>query len=377
MWEAPPPSPGSEGPPARLGGLAAACSDGTVRLFLVHHAEDPGELWEREADLSLVPGGGTEGHCTTISWYRGPGHRYLAAGFTSGLVCLWDLAASSDLLVQDGQVRPVQSWLGHFSSITCIALCPSQTEFPQYAVSGGTDRCYKFWDLRDTTVPLQEVKRSLVTSLSWLPGLPAVSVSCDNVYLMSHTPTVVTESQSLNGRNQPVVLHNSAVWSQATSPWLGGLALGSAAGELILYVHPPNSSRAAEEHKGFARYRCYVYRTERSSLVFDPAAALDVNSDDYAGLKERSTLRYIDIWGASGAAAQAELERLKTADRMPPDELAAYPLASINCVAWNPNLGAEFWLASAGQAGLVRVHSLASMETPAFRTAVKSLAKPR
>jgi WD40 repeat protein len=327
--------------------------------------------------MTLVPGCGGQGHCTTLSWYRGPGHRYLAAAFTSGLVCLWDLAASSDLLVQGSNVRPVQSWLGHNSSITTMALCASETEVPQFAVSGGTDRCHKFWDLRDTTVPLQEMRRGLMTSLSWLPGLPAVSCSYDNTFLLNGTQTIVTESQGLNNRSQSIIHHNSAVWSQATSPWLNGLACGSTVGELILYVHPPNSTRVAEENKGFGRHRCYVYRTERSSPDSDPIAELALTSDDYAGLKERSTLRYIDIWGASGALAEKELQRLKAAENMPSEDLAAYPLASINRVAWNPNLGAEFWLASAGQSGLLRVHSLVSMETPALRTAIKSLAKPR
>jgi general transcription factor 3C polypeptide 2 len=368
LWQV----PGSGGP--RLGGLAAACSDGTVRLFLLHHAKRPGEMWERDADRTLSPDvSPTGGHCLSLSWYRGPGHRYLAASFSSGLVCLWELTTSSPLLVRQSKVLPVHSWLAHSSSTTSVALCPSETELPQYAVTGGTDRCYKFWDLRDTSVPLQEVKRGLVTDVCWVPGFPAVTVTYDDVYQQTHTNTVVTESDSMNTRSFPIISQNSAVWSQALSPWLGSLAVGSAAGELILYVFPSIFPRTTEQHRYYGKRREYVYRTE-TTLTCD----LDTLAcSDYSSLADQCTLHFKDMFNAKNPRAKEEQARLRVAETMPAEPLAGYPLTSLNRVAWNPNLGAQSWLASGNQAGLVRVHTLPSLNTAEVQAAVKSFLKKR
>ena len=368
MWEAP-------GSGSRLGGLAAACSDGTVRLFVLHHAQQPGQLWEREADRTLTPGpAGTVGHCLSLSWYRGPGHRYLAACYASGLVCLWDLAASSPLLVRAAaELLPIHSWQAHNSKANSIAFCSSETEIPQYAVTGGNDRCYKFWDLRDTAVPIQEVKRGLVTDVRWISVQPSAAVSFDDVYQQTHTQTLVTEGDGVSSRAFTVIAQNSAIWSQSVSPWLGSLAVGSAAGELRLFVLPPMSQRSLDQTRAVCKRREYVYRIEQT-LDCDPDTT---DCNDYNGLADRCTLHFLDMFKTSDRRMLEEQARLRIAERMPVEQLAGYPLASLNRVAWNPNLGSHCWLASGSQAGLVRIHSLASLNTPAVQAAVKSFLKKR
>merc|ERR1719318_602832 len=67
----------------RLGLLAAACSDGTVRVWAIPSLDmmqDQGMIYQKEADLSLVLDQEEEevGQCLSMSWYRGPGHNHIA-----------------------------------------------------------------------------------------------------------------------------------------------------------------------------------------------------------------------------------------------------------------------------------------------------------
>jgi hypothetical protein len=110
--------------------------------------------------------------------------------------------------------------------------------------SGGTDRCYRFWDLRDTSTPLQEIKRGMVTCVSLIPGLAAAAISHDDVYLQAHTQSLLTDSgfsrnSGMAGSTaQPIVAQNSCIWDHDLSSYLGSLALVTSAGELLVYVLP-------------------------------------------------------------------------------------------------------------------------------------------
>ena len=338
----------------REGLLAAACSDGSVRIWAVPRPGKllPGRVYSGAADRSLLPGAEEDrfaGQCLALSWHRGLGHRHLAASFSSGLVCVWDLASQSRLLrLSPTALLPHTSWTAHSGSVTGVSLCHETQELARHLVTGGTDRCYRFWDLRDTSVPLQEVKRGLVSGVSWLPGWAAAAVSYDDVYLQSHTQTLVAETGFYSNRSQPIIAQNSGVWAVDTSPWAGAVAVGTAAGELIVFVLPP-SDRSMEHDKNVCQRRSYVYRTELE--VEDKGE----DSREYGAVRESATLRFLDL---PRDCPVEETRRVRCAERMDQEDLSCYPLAGVTRVAWNPNLGSHLELASGGQAGLVRLHSL-------------------
>ncbi|KAJ4444801.1 hypothetical protein ANN_06598 [Periplaneta americana] len=96
----------------RLGLLAAACSDGTIRIFsvcfpteLANEVADRVPILKTEAMCTLVLDDSntcllenSNWQCTRLSWYKGKGHRIIAGAFTNGMVALWDLASESPLL---------------------------------------------------------------------------------------------------------------------------------------------------------------------------------------------------------------------------------------------------------------------------------------
>ena len=97
---------------------------------------------------------------------------------------------------------------------------------------------------------------------------------------------------------------------------------------------------------------------------------------EYSAVKDSAVLRFVDLpctRAGGGPAPLEEVRRVRSADRMQQEELATYPLAMLNRAAWNPNLGHHLLLASGGQAGLVRVHRLDALNTPAHRRAVEEV----
>jgi general transcription factor 3C polypeptide 2 len=359
--------PSGGGGPGRLGLLAAACSDGTVRVWAVPQpaAMAEGALYSGEPVLSLQCGGAGPGQALGLSWHRGPGHRHLAACFASGLVAVWDLATTSRLLrPSPAALLPHHAWAAHTGSATGVSLRPDQEELPRYLVTGGSDRHYRCWDLRDTSVPIQEVKRGLVTGVSWLPGWAAASVCYDEVYLQSHTQTLLAEMGCSSTGSQPIISQNSGVWGLDTSHWAAAVAVGTAAGELIVFVVPP-SDRSMEHDKNVSQRRTYVYRTE---LELEPAGEEQEYREEQ---KEYDAVRGATIRFRDLAAGQSEeTRRVRCAEKMDTEELTCYPLAAVTRVAWNQNLGSHLRLASGGQAGLVRLLNLRQLDTAPFRKAI-------
>ncbi len=258
----------------RLGLLAVASSDGRVRVYSVCHPASlsAGGFYTAQPLLCLQVPQDSRAECMKLSWYRGTGHRVIAASFANGLVALWDLNQDEDSLMRDDlYLYPYISFRAHHSSVTAIDLdekaSDQHPEFPAHLATGSDDRHTRIWDLEAVGgVPavLQSVRRGLVSDVSFVrnyPGYGHLAISFDDVYLQSHTQTVVYEFSDgrTGGKTHPIVAHNSAVWSHSYNPWLSVLAIGTAAGELIAYVSPP-FGKAIEYDKENIRRRAFIYR---------------------------------------------------------------------------------------------------------------------
>jgi len=126
-----------------------------------------------------------------------------------------------------------------------------------------------------------------------------------------------------------------------------------------------------EHDKNVCQRRTYVYRTQ---LEIETKA--EVESREYCSVREAATLGYIDLPTSKpggGDCPVEETRRVRCAERMDSDNLTCYPLAMVNRVAWNNNLGSHLLLASGGQAGIVRIHRLGALDTDQLQQAVKSV----
>lgn len=261
---------------SRLGLLAAASSDGVIRLFSVCH---PDHL-QSNAVYLVKPartletgalGGGKPPDCLSISWYRGVGHRVIAAGFSSGLVALWDLAQEEDSLQRSGdKLFPYLTINAHMTMVTTVDLadkgCKSEPGFPALILTGSADRHCSVWDLDGgpafTTVPVHSVKNSHVTDAKFVrsyPGGGNAVVAFDDVFRSSSTSVAALDFDANGSKAWPIASQNSPVWSLSYNPWLGSLIMGTGGGELVLYVGA-KIGKPLEFDKDTSRRRAFLFR---------------------------------------------------------------------------------------------------------------------
>merc|ERR1719341_2258310 len=150
---------------------------------------------------------------------------------------------------------------------------------------------------------------------------------------------------------------NSPVLDQDTSSLAGSIATGTAAGEVVVFVMP-SADRMVDHDRYLVKRVTCIFRTE---VVMEHNDGLNLR--DYKCMKENSSLRYLDIPGKLMDYPTKEITQLLEAKCMNIEDVTCYPMASITRVAWNPNLGTHHWLASGGQAGLLRVHQVEVLRT--------------
>ena len=193
----------------RLGIIAAACSDGSVRIIpipklssLVREKEEC-VLYKVKMksvvtlchnginlkDKTLNPA------CLSLSWFRGLGHRVIGGAYSDGNVSIWDVETKSILLKTNGDahlgpvIYPYMYFRAHLTGVK-ISLdfgteslndsmrsvvnsetsCDDDCFFPRYLATGSSDRVFAVWDLSDgatagsmgTIVPIRQFRRHLI-----------------------------------------------------------------------------------------------------------------------------------------------------------------------------------------------------------------------
>ena len=196
----------------RLGLLAAACSDGTIRIFsipklstLQNHNRDRVSLCRAQprSILTLGHSGLAEENvisatCLSLSWFKGRGHRVIAGAYADGNIAIWDLETKSMLLRtqpnpnEGAMIYPYLYFRAHLTGVKISldlgteALKEGLEDedmfvddaddgdescfFPRYLATGASDRVFAVWDLIDgvtagsmgTILPIRQFRRHLV-----------------------------------------------------------------------------------------------------------------------------------------------------------------------------------------------------------------------
>lgn len=193
----------------RIGLLAAGCEDGTVRIFTVPEYDsipktDPTVRHNifkcDDAVVTLRRPDDDEDRLNPtvkVAWFRGRGHRVIAASFADGHVGLWDLDTTSSLL-RDEETRtiyPYRFFRAHCrNNQTFLDLSTESDEsgFPLYLATGSTDRMFTSWDLGSSVsvgeIPVRECRRMFITDVAWLNHFPGnATVSHDDSCLQTNT----------------------------------------------------------------------------------------------------------------------------------------------------------------------------------------------
>ena len=369
----------------RLGLLAVACSDGTIKIYtisqdMLQKNEMATEMIIPQVSMLLKRPGlnnnsepsamgaaaashGTNIECLEISWYRGKGHRIIAGAFNDGHVAIWDLCVQSPLLKSDpGSLLPLHFLRGHQpSNKVCLALseqdgCP----MPKYLFTGSSDKKLCTWDLSHPRGPLLESDQTAlalaVNSISWLGNheKSTICVAYDDSSCVNNNRSMVL-AEDFTERGVGALLHNSSVLSMEFSPFLNVIGSSDAGGNVVFYIgedrRDPTNTLKHQKHPSLRRvYLC------RSSLTTDPEdlnymRSLTELKKNYPELNMNFTDNVDNLFNVS----DEEMAMLKNRGGMAAQDLRKYPLLSINQVNFSPNNHSKAWIFTGAQSGLGRL----------------------
>ncbi|XP_053566963.1 general transcription factor 3C polypeptide 2 [Bombina bombina] len=392
---------------SRLGLLAAAFSSGHVEIYSLPHPEslysyrstqvkDPESrghsICRVDCVVRLQVGSikacdpEESGQCFTVAWHPTKPHQYLAAGFYNGTVSIWDLKTKSVLQrVRQGRVikqYPFHSFFAHDHAVRCIEWCKADSNF---LVTSGNDRRLKFWDFRRLYEPINNIKRYHSTEISWLLPYCGVTVAQDNCYASFGLCGIhYVDSGFLECKPYFMAPRKGTVWSISGSDWLSTVTAGDMNGEVMVVVLPNVNVNYLNMKKPSER-RFPIYKADFVPRAPDspesPHHGTEMPDGSLADSSEWEHFKPKSFRAAIGRFSLMFSDmNLRHFQRLPNRELVKrmkinetkrdvnmerVQLESIHKVRFNPNLDSYAWVASGGHSGLVRVHCLQGLVSPA------------
>ncbi|GAB1610646.1 uncharacterized protein LOC115223707 [Argonauta hians] len=380
-WQSCSESSFQEGTLRRLGLLAAACSDGSIRIFSVPYASDlldkdqqigTYQFFRVKPSISLIPlpdiTGDVGSCCLCVDWQHGEERRFVVAGYADGATRLWDLKTQSPLLrtsvnldMTDVYLYPIRCFKSHLSEVR--AVCWSQTVHDTF-VTCGADRDVKFWRTSDTTFPFCCEKFCQCTSARWVQPWNGVVVAQDDAFCYDHCCAFYQDAglcyPDLYGRRS-VMWHNACIWDVTHSSWLNVAVTCDSTGTLMMFkcmnLWKGNKSKKLM-YRRHLLFETQVIPSMYPEALQDPEAmSFVLEPRTYDEVLPRCSIMYKD----------KKMDVIKpdakfgSGKHLPREKIGAYPIAALYKVNFNPNFGSCSWLLSAGQAGLVRLHNLSGL----------------
>ncbi|CAN7999009.1 unnamed protein product [Ixodes hexagonus] len=361
----------------RLGLLALACGDGTVRIVSVPvpedlpHPPEGGRPLFRAGDCSAILrlGRGLLGTspCTRVSWDPHRKHRVLAAGYGDGRVALFDLVGKGPLLGAGELLWVLQA---HATGIMGLAISGGAL-YPHLSTAS-LDQEAKVWPLeRPGVVPTTTYKRWPIRSLTVSPHWNGVFVAGEESAVWAPALAVFKENGYYNYMNKTLTAHMCTVWSISVSPWTNAAATGDAGGELGAMDMPFLASNL-DSAKNHVRARMPIYRLNLAPLSGEEPKQTTSRRQGNSRVTKRAPAPSGPTSLESALADYGLIFNdapLNKWSDIPAEEVARlchhegtntrwsnqYPLNSINMVSWSPNWSSSSWLLSGGQAGIARL----------------------
>lgn len=362
----------------RLGLLALACGDGSVRILSIPVPEDldcpegrrplfgGGGCW---ATLKLFPGQLGISPCLRVAWEPSNEHRLLAAAYADGRAAVFDLAGKGPLA--HGLGEPLWVVQAHSAAVTGLAWAAGT--LARHLCTASIDQEAKVWPFeRPGTVPTSCFRRGPVRSLAVSPHWNGMFLTGEESFIRSPSLSVYKENGYYGHQPKSLAAHMSTSWCVTVSPWTNAAASCDVAGELGAIVlqflaHNPDT------FKHHTRGRLPVYRVSMVSLKEDDKVEVQRPKKPPRRIRKSSCGPCTLVSSHDAALAEYGLNfqdaSLANMHQLPSKEVDKvcrfigigvcepnqYHLNSLNTVSWSPNWSSCGWLLSAGQAGLARI----------------------
>ncbi|KAF6211043.1 hypothetical protein GE061_014156 [Apolygus lucorum] len=322
----------------RLGLVAIGTSSGSVAVYSIPLLEDCSE--ERATRMEPVTvlelGIQNSYQVSKISWSKTKPHRFIAAGFTNGLVAVWDLTTTSSLLKSGNTILPFKSFHPHLSIISALSFCPVNE---YYIATGCAEKSAKFWNLHDTTYNHGEFTRGLVTGVAWLPHWMSALNSLDDNYTIGTTTVILSSIRNFIYQSQPAVTQaDSTGLSISVNNWLNTFVCGYDSGQIVLSIARKFNQQYEDRRKVF---NCLLNPKVHD---FNPKSSEMVGCKSYSSTSERYGVVFNHNF---------QMNNQTKIRGNPCSDLQCFPLTPVNEVSWNPNPNSFLTLASGFHSGFI------------------------
>ncbi|XP_077366398.1 general transcription factor 3C polypeptide 2 [Festucalex cinctus] len=401
----------------RLGLLAVVTSMGVVTIYSLPHPDalrdsqkhaEPGDagqlgcIYKPDPAVTLrlgslkAPRLQRSGQILAVDWLPVKPHDIIALGFYDGTVGLWDLNTKSALLrVQDSPDSPVllpyKCFIAHEHAVRVITFCPASRHL---VATAGEERLLKTWDLRRLYGPITVQKRSFINEICWPAGAPGLMWAQDGAFSANCTNGVHYTDHQI--RSYLAVPRMSAIWSISYSDWLNAMLVSDMVGEVILCMMPLLLPGALHVKRPVERrFPVYLTSLERHDDTGDnkeEEEAAEVQEEDeaeggrggdgmadiegrpyepYKEAKKKYYLHHTDNNMKHFTKLGKMWKQMRDTELLNMHDMDVMPLASLYKVRLSPNLSSQTWMASGGQAGLVRLNCVAGLNNKPVQTFIR------
>ncbi|XP_036003071.1 general transcription factor 3C polypeptide 2 [Fundulus heteroclitus] len=410
----------------RLGLLAAATSSGVVTIYSLPHpdallsnrkltnAESNNEkppIYKARGVVTLKlgciksPRKDNSGQVLSMDWLPQKPHNIMAIGFYDGIVGLWDLSTKSSLLrVRESDrsltLLPYRYIAAHNHAVRTLAFCPASRFL---LMTAGEDRYLKTWDLRRLCDMVKVQKRHQTTEICWPLGSPGVLIAEESSFVPRASIGVHYIDHHLH--SYFAIPRNTTVWSISYSDWLHSVLSSDTLGEVIISMLPLSNFNLINVKKtDMRRFPAYLTslvpceateegnkgekeegqggggqdsgETERSevelqanqeaheggSVVEGPHLQFQAYKD--AVKKHYLHFKDLDMRTLHRFCKRPLWKHMKNTEGSTVLNMDDMPLAALYKARFNPNMSSHVWIASGGQAGLVRLQCARTLITP-------------
>ncbi|KAJ8969702.1 hypothetical protein NQ314_001633 [Rhamnusium bicolor] len=395
---------------SRMGLLAVAGSDSVVYIYSIPFLkeEQMGLIYKTKPLLKLCLAVKKEQslntdkfYATRISWSLGGGHRYLAVGYTDGMVGLFDLCTSSKLLtLKDDDdvdmILPYKSFQAHTHYISALTLLHVNGG-NRWLMTGSFDRDSIVWDLSNDS-KVSATKKHIISDGVWLTNWVAYLTTPDESSTNSFQTGLKSYRDYMYERSY-ITGSLTTITSISSSNWLNGIIHGNSAGEItamfphqLLYSldsekhfksyrfffgctrlidkHKGSKERVEEEiekQKALAHITRSKYGSESSKLILNRENHLYKKYEPitYKEATEKYGLVFCDKKMDDFSDFLTSSRKQKHEDKQELSKPNLYSMQAINKIAYNPNLQASFYYAAGYQVGFVRLRYIKLLEKEA------------
>ncbi|XP_066155127.1 uncharacterized protein [Euwallacea fornicatus] len=356
----------------RLGLLAVATSDSFVYVYSIDNVAEENEkglIYKGDPVLKLRLEDGTssldhEHYATRISWTKVRGHKYVAVGYSSGLLAIYNLSstnlfdrgARSEIYTTLQTVFPYLTFQAHYSCITGLSLL-HYGDGNRYCFSTSFDKQSIYWDLFKQAKIFSQRKHA--TEGMWLTNWPvALQPEDETHFFAGYANTYSNPLRDVINTGSSVFSYSgSGINTLCFNDWLNLIVQGGNAGEVMgMFAHKMFCS-TDKRKKG-------KYRTNKRKSIFTGTKMIrkdrfaDGTADDSADQRDGYNIVFMDYSFENLAKNNDSANCVGPINSIQQYSSDQYPLLAIRKVATNPNREACMFYATGHQSGFLRLRKL-------------------